>query len=143
MIPAIGNLGIYSSFINFGAVAQEKTLEKGKIYCLGLAAKYEGGSFNIRIGEGSLKTSNEYQLNDSKTLTFPSNCFTWNLVEVPWDSIDKDNVKLKTDNVVFTQSYILFSPKITIKNPYIVISSSKRCLIKDLELFEAYTKGID
>ena len=61
--------------VNFGAVAQEKKIEKDKIYCLGLDICTRSGvsgdnRFYIEIGEGFLNSSNNYQTFDDKTIRF-------------------------------------------------------------------------
>ena len=60
----------YNTIINFGMVGQEKKIVKDTVYCLGLRfgleTKYDNSdplkSFVIRIGEGKVITSGEYDI---------------------------------------------------------------------------------
>lgn len=113
------------TLINFGAIGQEKIIEKDKIYCLGLVTeKLSTGNIVCIIGQGTADTDGDYSIdeNNSFTHTFPKQS-------------DNNNVN----------NFVLIKSNITIKNPYIclLIPSGVTVRIKEFWFFEAYTKGKD
>lgn len=130
-----------NSVINFGPVGQEKTLEKDKIYCLGLSiTKEKNKNGYIKIGEGSLTSNSEYTLNENKTITIPLSSFC--SVDAGIKKIESDE-QCYTTEITRTTKYIFIKPAINIEKPYIVITALDSFAIFDLELFEVYTKGKD
>lgn len=154
--------------VNFGAVAQEKKIEKDKIYCLGLDicirdSISKDDDFYIEIGEGFLDGNNNYQTFDDKTIRFLADQLKWggdlkgfqerNRPSF-WSDI-KNNAEFNVYGVYepwgqtelkemkTVETYVLFKTKFTINNPYIVIRSTSDYLLKGLYLFEAFTKGKD
>lgn len=104
-----------NTILNFGAIGQEKTIKKGKIYCLGLEVEGISASSFI-IGEGKISSSGNYEFvnNDEK-------------VEI---------------NITANQFYLVSFNK-DIENPYIGLYLESNCKIYNFWFFEAYTKGID
>lgn len=116
------------SVVNFGIIGQEKTIEKNKIYALGINVgvppetieEVNGWSktnITIKIGEGYLVSDGEYNFSNA------------NIIQIRASDLDR--------------GFILFKSKIEIKNPYIAIYSQQSYRLISLKLFEAYTKGID
>lgn len=107
----------YYSFLNFGIVGQEETLSKNKTYCLKTNLQAYTSSFKIIIAAGGIDSEGNYVL-------------------------DSDNISF---NISAREQTLLFKPLKNIENPYfcIQLSSGQVLQIKEVLLFEAYTKGID
>lgn len=156
------------TFINFGAVSQEKIIEKDKVYCLGLKVKIRGTNptdFKIKIAEGALRSNGTYWLNEDSYISFQLSDFYNNTSsysevtssEEPWAMFDSDSsnkefneeelyaqgkiTKNEYSNMV--TKYLIFKTNFNIKNPYIAITSNNDYLLNELHVFEAYTKGQD
>lgn len=127
--------------VNFGIIGQQQTIQKDKIYCLGMSG-YTNGSTNItiKIGKGTLISEGNYNLVDTTILKFNQ----LSLSSFPQGTKYKGNEK---DNIVISQppalNFILFKSEFDIENPYFVIESQDQVLLFKLFLFEAYTKGRD
>lgn len=109
------SLGYYT-IVNFGATGQELKIQSNKIYCMGWNMQLDT-EVKLLIGEGTTISNGEY------------------------DFKDKDKVcefSIRNNNC-----YFLFKVKETIENPYICLQSKKPFKIKELNIFEAYTKGQD
>lgn len=127
-----------NAIVNFGILGQEKKIEKGRTYALGITIKktnntldiQEAGAFNstfIRIGNGELISDGDYQF---KTVDNKQQYF----------DIPITNFVIENDTVI---GYILIRPTETYDNPYIAIYSNVSYQLIELSLFEAYTRGID
>ena len=129
--------------VNFGIIGQEKTIQKDKIYCLGVSAFFDE-PFQIKIGKGALISDGEYTIAQENQLVF--NCGPdGDIVVIPNglpQNIDDEKKNLIIPDLPDTR-YILFKTKKDIENPYFVISSGAKIVLLKLYLFEAYTKGID
>ena len=110
------NNSAYYTLINFGALGQELKIESNKIYCIGWNIQLDA-EIKILIGEGTTISSGEYSF--------------------------KDKNKVCEFNVRDPHCYFLFKTKERIDNPYICIYSKQPIKIKELNVFEAYTKGQD
>ena len=133
--------------INFGAVGQNKKIEKGKVYCFGLITDravpiipgWEHKSF-FMIGKGSINSEGNYEIegtkleNDEKDYIIPENGVIYKELQ----SLDD-------------QFYIFKSPA-DIENPYLCLyfnmeadspEENRKIGIKEVWFFEAYTKGQD
>lgn len=142
------------SVINFGMIGQDKKIEKGKIYCFGISGITKEGAVTIKIGKGGILSNGNYNLVDSENcLNFYLNSFGtsnslalqtfWNYADKSGTTIDLGKNSDKLIKNTMTEFYFLFRAEKTIENPYIVIQSCQKILIKDFYLFEAYTKGRD
>ena len=132
----------HNAVVNFGIIGQEKAIEKGKTYALGInirplsetskkkvdeAVLSLNGQLSkafIRIGNGQLVSDGDYQFKENQYIDFP--------LETLFSGTESG-----------AQGYILFRAKRAFKNPYIAIYSSAAYELVELNLFEAYTKGID
>lgn len=128
-----------NAIANFGILGQEKLIEKGKTYALGIkigqisdevkeAIGYTrsysenlANSVVLKIGTGALIKDGDYSLTES--IEIPINLFPVN----------------GTDYI----GYILFRPDKTYTNPYFTIYSKVPYELFEVKLFEAYTKGQD
>lgn len=119
---------------NFGILGQEKKIEKGRIYALGIIIKKvnntldipETGNFNstfIRIGNGELVSDGDYQFKENQYIDIPITYFN-----------PENNSAV---------GYILINSNETYDNPYVAIYSNVSYQLSELTLFEAYTRGID
>lgn len=125
-----------NAMVNFGVVGQEKTIEKGKTYVLGIKLRALSDSSKekvderlwnvgnlaaafIRIGEGKLIKDGDYAFNEH--------------FDIPLSTI------IGTEEV----TYVLIRPKQSLTNPYVAIYSNAPYELAQFELFEAYTKGVD
>lgn len=108
----------YYSFLNFGIVGQEQAIQKEKTYCLKIAAKSFTGSFQIIIATGGMDSDGNYVLDEEDRISF---------------------------NITSNNQALLFKSVKNIDNPYFCIrlSPDKTISIKEVSLFEAYTKGTD
>ena len=142
------------SVVNFGIVGQQKTIEKDKIYCVGIAAFSEMNNtgfiedaFEIQIGEGSLIQDGVYKIKEDGSIKLDSTYFYPNDGTVPQHQPNWDNLDILTDDIALEAApdarFIFLKSNVTIQNPYIVIKAKKKMLIFELYLFECYTKGRD
>lgn len=130
-----------NSVINFGPVGQEKSLEKDKIYCLGVSiTKTNNTNGYIKIGEGSLISSSEYSLDNNKTISISLSGLCSQDSDL--NKIERDE-KCYTSQINMTTKYLFIKPTINIEKPYVVITAKDSFAIFRLELFEVYTKGKD
>lgn len=126
--------------VNFGIVGQEKQIEKGKTYALGInirllsqdtKVKYKveqvGDLSNvfIRIGNGQLVSDGDYSFKTDE-----------------YFDIKLSDIFVPTTSGGYN-SYTLIRPKKSYSNPYIAIYSDGSYELLELTLFEAYTKGAD
>lgn len=142
------------SVVNFGIVGQQKTIEKDKIYCVGIAAFSEMNdtgfiedAFEIQIGEGSLIQDGVYKIKEDGSIKLDSTYFYPNDGTVPQHQPNWDNLDILTDDITLEAApdarFIFLKSNVSIQNPYIVIKAKKKMLIFELYLFECYTKGRD
>ena len=127
--------------VNFGIIGQQQTIQKNKIYCLGISGYTNGSNdITIKIGKGTLISEGNYSLVDTTILTFNQ----FSLDSFPQDT--QYDVSGK-DNVIISQlpntNFILFKSEFDIENPYFIIENKDSVLLFKLFLFEAYTKGKD
>lgn len=114
------------SFVNFGMIGQEKTIEKNKWYCISCDCELINANATITIAKGSTNSKGDYSIVEDNVISFNIN-------------------RIKTDK----KDFLIFYSTTTIENPYIVITlsgtASKDAIMKlnELRLFEAYTKGKD
>ena len=144
-IPAIEETSYKQSFVNFGAISQEKVLEKGKLYCIGLgfSTKDFNDSPKVILGSGRVISSTQYQIDDKITLDIKNDFKISNsLSNDVINTLENDDYTFSGD-VTTTAHYLFIKPTKTIKNLYVAIKSAKECIVSDLELFEVYTKGQD
>lgn len=138
------------SLINFGAVAQDKKIEKGKIYCIGfetlIQTEHQTDTY-VHIAEGSILSDSSYTFDEKKCISFnlrnsggniytaiiPGNDSTWTSL-----SENKNLYNLPTGSF-----YALIQVDETIEHPYFIFESNGPIVIKAAYLFEAYTKGAD
>ena len=140
------------SIINFGLIGQEKKIEKGKIYCLGISGIFIKNSLTIRIGKGGILANGDYSLVDT------DNCLNFKFTnagcaptpggtEKLWDTLNNSQTNFEYDDKQFqgliTECFFMFRAEKDIENPYVVLQCLDNFLIKDFYLFEAYTKGRD
>lgn len=137
------------TIINFGLVGQEKTIEKNKIYCIGIEGVAKSrGSVEFIIGEGSLNDSDGcYSVSEDIKLDI-SNCLNIhnNVVDSLWEAMEDPTNKKYYGEVDSSSSFYLFKSNKEIKNPYFAFKTAlgaSSLLIKGIYLFEAYTKGKD
>ena len=137
------------TIINFGLVGQEKTIEKNKIYCIGIEGVAKSrGSVEFIIGEGSLSDSDGcYSVSEDIKLDI-SNCLNIhnNVVDSLWEAMEDPTNKKYYGEVDSSSSFYLFKSNKEIKNPYFAFKTAlgaSSLLIKGVYLFEAYTKGKD
>lgn len=148
--------------LNFGVAAQDKKIESNKIYCLGISfsplvktiqEKYSTThiedsfsddlsdvslavkKYEVVIGKGGVESEGDYLL--SNTVTIPLEQF-----------VDIDNIgNYVSDNRTIFTAYLLIKFDKEIENPYVGLRYKTKggfqCIIQSMELFEAYTKGID
>lgn len=116
----------YNTIINFGAIGQEKTIEKNKTYCVGITVEGTSLNGNIKIGEGSISSDGDYSLGSE-------------IIDISLSGSES----VKIGNVDYRQFYVLIRPTITIKNPYLCIQLNNNTIISEFWCFEAYTKGSD
>ena len=127
-----------NAIVNFGMIGQEKIIEKGKTYALGINIRaltkktaedigYEGqitenlyNSVFLRIGSGQLIKDGDYVFSD--------------YFDIPIERFLKEGIY---------KSYILFRPNKTYSNPYFAIYSKVPYELEEIKIFEAYTKGQD
>lgn len=136
------------NMVNFGIVGQNKTIEKDKIYCLGIEILIDAAAgqddFSIQIGKGTLISSGVYDFSEKIIEVNKQQIFgDLSLVK---DDFDWDNLYNTINSIKyqdFERRYILFRASETIENPYFVINCKNRYVLKTLEFFEAYTKGQD
>lgn len=140
--------------INFGIIGQEKKIEKGKIYCLGIGCLAGSDDVTIQIGEGSLISDGNYHIEENPIEFSLANDIYSEIDKSDWLK-DPDNSKAATFwqqtedntsglfNLKIKESFILFKAPKTIENPYFIINTKKQLLITSTYLFEAYTKGRD
>lgn len=138
-----------NTVLNFGIVGQEKKIEKEKIYCLGISLRsneIQSGKEaqpQIFIGEGSIESTGVYSLNNE--ISFQ----VLDIIKIPSGQDYKYlagatiSKEITDENFEFRSGYILFKSDKTIENPYIGIFMLGDYAIEKVELFEAYTKGID
>ena len=138
---AIGKKGL----VNFGFVGCEKDIEKEKTYALRIQCMHQPWSGDSRykiytnyigdlkrliIAEGSIQNDGNYGLNFNK-----QKCIKFADVDYSYTADSAES------------TYILFKSKYTIKNPYIYLDfneeKDKALILKNLEIFEAYTRGSD
>ena len=105
----------YDTILNFGAIGQEKTIKKGKIYCLGLEVEGIPASSFI-IGEGKISSKGNYEF------------------------VNNDE---KVEMSITSNQFYLVSFNRDIEKPYIGLYLEGNCKIYNFWFFEAYTKGID
>ena len=149
---------VYNSIVNFGIVGQEKEVIANQIYCLGISiggnlTQTDLQSLEIKIGEGSVLTQGEYDLDDENTVTIKMSDF---IQTVSADSNEERNTnKIITNSVI--EGFVLLKFRRNIKNPYIAIVNRYKTADDDenmfvtpvtyylygLWFFEAYTKGKD
>lgn len=132
MTGATGSDTDYNTIINFGAIGQQKTIEKDKVYCIGAklpSNQYGVQHIDIIIAEGEIKGQGEYVIKDG-------------------EENNKIVISFSSEKYSDDGSFCLIRPTKTIKNPYIFIkdgltSRTYPLYFEELYLFEAYTKGID
>lgn len=145
IIPKIEETSYKQSFVNFGAISQEKVLEKGKLYCIGLgfSTKDFNDSPKVILGSGRVISSTQYQIDDKITLDVKNDFEISNFLSNDViNTLENDDYTFSRD-VTTTVHYLFIKPTKTIKNLYVAIKSAKECIVSDLELFEVYTKGQD
>ena len=123
-----------NTIINFGAIGQEKEIEKGKVYCFGIKTKDEipakpdgwrRGCYFV-VGKGSLNSEGNYCIDGYDDQKF---------------ELDK---VLRIDlEVGENEQYWLIKSNINIQNPYLGLYFTEDVDIEEVWFFEAYTKGID
>lgn len=125
-----------NTIINFGIIGQEKKIEKGKFYGIGISfASESSDSLKISIGEGRLESTGNYIIDNPISFSLQDFC-DLQPVSFQLDSIDG------IDN--FQNGYIIFQLKSdTIENPYFSITSDKRVAVEKIEFFELFSKGKD
>lgn len=160
------------TFINFGAISQEKKIEKDKVYCLGLKIKikqngaFDANKFKIKIAEGSLRSSGTYWINSYQKIEFllsdfyssiPSSYSELTSSSEPWATFyAKSSNKEFNEEELYSEGkiqqneysgmetkFLLFRTNFDIDKPYIAITSYYDYLLNEIQLFEAYTKGED
>ncbi len=138
------------SLINFGAVAQEKKLEKGKIYCLGfetlIQTEHQGDTY-VHIAEGSILSDSSYTYDDNKCISFNLNNTNGGNYTMIIPASDATWTSLANDKMIYSlptgSFYALIQVDKTIEHPYFIFESNGAIVIKSAYLFEAYTKGAD
>lgn len=135
----------YKAFINFGMIGQEKKIKKGKIYCFGINAAIQGSSihFKVKIGNGSLDSNGNYLIEDDCISFNTSDNLCWS--GQAWEEL-KDSKYEYIGQIPTKEFYLLFKSEIEIETPYISLqlsNNSSDCLIKEVYLFEAFTRGRD
>lgn len=138
------------SVVNFGLVGQEKKIEKGKIYCLGIIGALQDSNHHpltIKIGKGGMMADGDYSLVDSSNIinfTFPLGGGSGAQADAFWRQLDLNNGSFDNFNENWIgEKFLLFKANKTIENPYVCLYCQGRYIIKEFYLFEAYTKGLD
>ena len=127
-----------NTVVNFGAIGQEKVIEKGRVYCFGIKTKQgipikpEGwnyGSYFI-IGKGNINSKGDYYIDGYFN-----------------ENNDRDIEETKVIKIDLYQGlkeqYFLIKSSINIENPYLGLYFNSDIDIEEVWFFEAYTKGID
>lgn len=124
--------------LNFGIVGQEKTLEKGKTYVLGISLRpitdytKDKINYNTAVKEGKLENA-FIRIGTGKMIKDGDYVFD-SYFDVPINTFKRGNAY---------SGYILLNLKNSYTNPYLAIYSAASYELLSCEFFEAYTKGVD
>ena len=130
--------------INFGFVGAQKSIEKEKTYALKIDGMHATSDekyliYNnwrtlisrLVIAEGNIDNNGNYKISTESTKRINFSKVAQNL----------------SKETMAEDVYILFKSKYTIKNPYIylkiIANEGAGTILKNLEIFEAYTRGQD